>query len=154
MPALSCRHSEIRESAVQIIIERFHRFKNLYHFRQECPDIRQILILDRVFEIPALIFQVFGLRMILVIPGRHLFESRPLYRKIFGKGVCMNDLFPFVRMLHDIVPHHDGGLLEHIGKQSAAQKGFIAGLYHQIISNRDRELSHRADVGAEGGIVG
>ena len=32
----------------------------------------------------------------------------------------MNNLFPLVGMLHDIVPHHGGGVLEHIGEKPAA----------------------------------
>ncbi len=67
MPALSCRHLKVRERAVQIIIKRFHCLENFNHFWQECPDIQQILIVYRVFEIPAFIFQVFGMRVFFFI---------------------------------------------------------------------------------------
>ena len=82
MPALSCRHLKVRERAVQIIIKRFHCLENFNHFWQECPDIQQILIVYRVFEIPAFIFQVFGMRVFFFIACRHIFESGSLYRML------------------------------------------------------------------------
>ena len=94
MPALSCRHLKVRERAVQIIIKRFHCLENFNHFWQECPDIQQILIVYRVFEIPAFIFQVFGMRVFFFIACRHIFESGSLYREIFRKGFSMDNLSP------------------------------------------------------------
>ena len=57
-------------------------------------------------------------------------------------------------MLRDIVPHHPGGILEHIREQTAAQEGSSARLEHQVVAHRDRQLSHGRDVRPECGVVG
>ena len=61
--------------------------------------------------------EVFGMRVFFFIACRHIFESGSLYREIFRKGVSMDNLVPLVGALHDIVPYHGGGVLEHVSKK-------------------------------------
>ena len=57
-------------------------------------------------------------------------------------------------MRRDVVPHHLGGLLEHISEQAAAQEGLTAWLKHQIVTHRDGQLAHGGDMCPKCGIIG
>ncbi len=56
-------------------------------------------------------------------------------------------------MRGDVIPHHGRRVFEHVGKQSAAQKRLVVRLDHDVITNRNRELSLCPDVGTECRVV-
>ena len=91
--------------------------------------------------------------MLLLISCGNTLQCRSLYRKMLFKFRLMDHPFPFPAVLRDIIPYHRGRVLKHIRKQPAAQKGLIAGLDHQIVSDRNRQLALRGDMGAERRVI-
>lgn len=70
---LSRRHLKSCKRSVQIVIKRFHDLEKFCCFCDKCFCIAQVLVLDRIFQIPALIFQIFCLRVFFLIACRDIF---------------------------------------------------------------------------------
>ena len=76
---LSRRHLKSCKRSVQIVIKRFHDLEKFCCFCDKCFCIAQVLVLDRIFQIPALIFQIFCLRVFFLIACRDISHSFPFW---------------------------------------------------------------------------
>ncbi len=74
---LSGRHLETGKCPVQIIVKRLHSPKNIGGMFDEQIFTQQFFIRDNMFHIPALIFQIFCLRMIPVVSGGDILQGGP-----------------------------------------------------------------------------
>ena len=114
------RHPEPCKRFVQIIVERFHNPEKFRCLGYKCFRVFQFSVLQRIFQIPTLIFQIFRLRMPFLISRRDILQCRPLHRKIFFKFRIMYDSFPFFTVPGNVIPYHRRCVLKHIRKQASS----------------------------------
>ena len=79
--------------------------------------------------------------MLFLISRGNIFQRGSPYREIVFERRFMDYFFPFVAIPYNIIPYHSRCILKHIRKQAAPQKRLAARFYHQIISDRDGQLS-------------
>ena len=148
------RHPEVRQSPVEIVVEGLHQPKRLRRAVEERLPVGQLPVSYGVLQIPALVLQIGGLGVVPVVPGGHVFQRCAAQRKMGLEVRRAEDRLPLLAVGGDVVPHHPGGVLEHIGKQTAAQEGLIARLDLDVAAHGDGQLTHGGDVGPEGGVIG
>ena len=85
---------------------------------------------------------------------RHSFERFAFHGEAADTRRIGDEGLPFVAPLGDRTAHAGGRVLEHAGEQSPAEERPAVGLDHEVVPYRHGQLSGRADMRAQRGVVG
>lgn len=146
-------HLKIRQCPIQEAVEGFHFGKDT-HGKGCKVFLYNLPVRHWVFQIPALVFEILCLRMVRVIPLRHLFQRRTAHGEAFRESRFRYNPLPFLAAGGDRVPNHPGGVFELVRKQPASQKGLAAGFYPNVVADRDGQLAFWPDMCPKGRVIG